>query len=256
MPFFQPCAHCQTPFQVKPSQAANKRFCSSECRIAVKSRLLICGYCGKEFSVPQRRSETVKFCSWECRVAGGNKTVPCAKCGRSFVQKQHQKHLYCSNECSYAMRAGRVLTLVKRQRHFKNCEVCGSSFRLTVTRERTARFCSRKCQATALGWDGRYKDGYGYAKTSRVGPNGPRFIHRILVEQALIAAEPNHHFLVENNEVKRLDRKVEVHHIDRNRSNNDLSNLLAVTKKAHAQIHTRNRKPDPWECWPPHPDHW
>ena len=72
----------------------------------------------------------------------------------------------------------------------------------------------------------------------------------------MLEEAPDHPFLVDVEGQKKLSPDVEVHHVDRVRSNNARDNLIAVTKPAHAQIHHRGKKPEPWECWPSNPTKW
>lgn len=229
----------------------------------------VCGHCAKPFLVPPRRSETVKFCSIECKTAGRRVTLTCAACGESFGRPKHLAHVkYCSNECAYSARKG-IQHADRIEPRYHTCEVCAVPFRITLTRKDTARFCSRVCQGKSpthrkhlsdrqrgekhWRWaGGRYEGKYGYVRVKGhdLASGEFHFEHRRVVEKAMLEMEPNHPFLVEIDDRKKLSREIEVHHIDRDRSNNALSNLLAVTKDAHAQIHHRNRKPEPWECWP------
>jgi hypothetical protein len=39
-----------------------------------------------------------------------------------------------------------------------------------------------------------------------------------------------------------LDRKEIVHHIDHNKRNNDISNLMVMTQSEHNKLHARERK--------------
>jgi transcription elongation factor Elf1 len=232
--------------------------------------LKVCGHCERSFSVPFRRHETVKFCSVECKNNAKRVTLVCAGCGGSFERRRYEAAAkYCSDACFHSAMVGATYDVGGRQRYHRACEVCGVEFRVTMTRKDTARFCSRACQsssptfraemsATQTGekhwrWaGGLYRRGTGYVRErgQNIGSATFRFEHRLVIERALLAAEPNHPFLIDTDGVKRLDPTIEVHHLDHDRSNNAFSNLLAVTKHAHAQIHHRNRKPDPWECWP------
>ena len=229
-----------------------------------------CGHCATPFLVPPRRSETVKFCSRECKTNAGRITIICAACGGSF---ERVKHLglakYCSTDCFHSATKGASLNVHRRERHYQRCEVCSVLFRVTFSRIGTARFCSRTCQSKSptfrseaseaqrgarshLWKGGLYKRGTGYVriKGGELGHKEFRFVHRFVVETAMLEMEPNHPFLVDVGGRKKLSEEIEVHHIDRDRSNNAFSNLLAVTKTAHARLHHKNRTPDPWECWP------
>lgn len=229
-----------------------------------------CGHCAKSFSVPVRRSETVKFCSVACKVAAKRVTISCEVCGSSFERKKHLASAkYCSQVCYHQASKGRPKNGHVRERHSCVCEYCAAPFEVILSRKDTARFCSRVCQSKSpafrkevseaqrgeKGWrwtGGTYQGKWGYVRVSEQGPTARQFRsqHRVVVETAMLEAEPNHPFLVDVKGKKRLSREIEVHHIDRNRSNNAFTNLLAVTKDAHALIHHRNRTPKPWECWP------
>lgn len=236
----------------------------------------VCENCAKEFSVPNRRSEQVRFCSIPCKAESGNKSVECTVCKEIFSCKLHEDRKYCSRTCFHASARGAKHAIdPNAQMHYKDCEVCGKNFRVTLTRKDTARWCSRKCQSASpefraersaqtqgdkhWRWaGGLYKNHGGYIRHKRkcLGDESVTLNHRATVFAAMIIDSPNHPFLVSVDGVFKLSPNIEVHHIDRNRSNNALSNLLAVTKLAHAQIHHRNKKPEPWECWPSNPIAW
>jgi hypothetical protein len=102
------------------------------------------------------------------------------------------------------------------------------------------------------GGDRALKTGYIRNKRQVLGTTYVTYPHRVVLSDALMKADPKHPFI----EGDRLSSKIDVHHIDRDRTNNSLSNLLAVTKLAHARIHHQNERPLPGECWPPDPLIW
>lgn len=230
----------------------------------------VCGHCATSFQVPVRRHETVKFCSVGCKNNAKRCTLICATCGNSFERKKHDDFAkYCSNACYHSSRVGVARKVKNPHRHLRTCEVCAIEFRVMLARKDTARWCSRACQSKSnafrsemsetqkgeKGWrwsGGRYQFRSGYVRARGAGLNSKRtnFEHRVVIERAMVEAEPNHPFLIEVDGAKKLDPKIEVHHIDLDRTHNEFSNLLAVTKQAHARIHHRNMKPEAWECWP------
>lgn len=239
----------------------------------------VCEKCGTGFTVPPRRSEEVRFCSRACKTAAGRITLHCAACGKLFERvssDQRGQAAYCSRECYHAGQQGRPKQLPdSRPRYVKTCEVCAAEFRVTKTRSETARFCSRVCQKLSATFakecserqqgekshrwtGGKYKDHAGYIrqKAKRLGVETVAWEHRAVILEAMLAQAPHHPFIDRAGAKPRLRSDIDVHHIDRDRAHNDLSNLLAVTRQAHALIHLTNRKPEPWECWPPNPDKW
>lgn len=238
--------------------------------------LKVCQCCSKEFSTPNRRSEQVKFCSLKCKTKAGQKTVKCVACKSMFTCKLHEDKKFCSRSCFHEFSKGRKhLVDPDRPRYYKNCEVCGNQFRVTLTRKDTARFCSVKCRSISpelrieisermqgekhWRWAGGEREnsrGYIRHKRKVLGTEKVMFNHRAVILAALLESEPNHPFLITVDGVVKLDPNIEVHHIDRNRTNNELSNLLAVTKMAHSNIHHKNLKPKPWECYPRDPLVW
>lgn len=239
----------------------------------------VCQKCGVNFSVPLRRSDEVKYCSRDCKTEAGYATVACACCGVEVKRKLSEirgQAVYCSTDCYNKTKKGRKHKVDPAQpRYFKNCEVCSKEFRVTLTRKDTARFCSRECQSNSPEWrkqasevqqgekhwrwsGGKYLTHQGYIRHKRkvLGQESATFNHRIVMQEALLQADPNHPFLMKVDGKVKLSSDVEVHHIDRDRANNELSNLLIVTKMAHAKIHHFNTKPKENECWPPNPTNW
>ena len=102
------------------------------------------------------------------------------------------------------------------------------------------KFCSRKCLSQFWRGEnhpafkgGRFIDNFGY-------------VH-ILVEGAgKYILE--HRFLMENKIGRRLTNQEHVHHIDGDKSNNSLNNLMLLTINEHARIHGDERKGKPRVC--------
>jgi len=237
-----------------------------------------CDRCEKEFLVSPRRSDEVRFCSRECKAAAGRVALTCGCCGVQFEKKKSEVSrsllFFCSPDCYKSSQKGKPKNVSGHQRYHKKCEVCAKEFRVTLTRKDEARFCSRECQAISPAykqecserqlrekswrWSGGvYYSSSGYVATRDAMLGSERIgEHRLVVLKAMLELAPWHPFLTQKDGKWRLSRDIEVHHIDRDRSNNELSNLLAVTKEAHAQIHHNNTKPKPWECWPINPKTW
>lgn len=242
--------------------------------------LKVCAHCQKDFKVSPRRHEEVKYCSRVCKTEAGYARYKCEVCSTQFKRKwsdnAESKQRFCSRSCYHSVQKGRKLSVdPDAPRYYATCGQCQTVFRTTKTRQTTARWCSKKCQVSSPLWrqmcsevqqgekhwrwsGGKYQFSTGYVREKR-NVNGQalvRFEHQRVVLEAMLRECPGHPFIVESAGRHKLHRDIEVHHIDRDRANNALENLLAVTKDAHAQIHHRNRKPQPWECWPPNPSRW
>jgi hypothetical protein len=130
---------------------------------------------------------------------------------------------YCSRKCQYADR----ITSAK-----KRCEICGEPIRVNPSRPQK-RFCSYACRGKAMRGEAhpQYKQGkistYGYIYDRKAGEFW--FEHRKIAEQIM---------------GRRLDRGEIIHHIDGNRRNNRIENLMYFpTISAHRLFHSGKGKP-------------
>jgi len=130
----------------------------------------------------------------------------------------------------------------------KICPTCGKRFETWPNDDNA--FCSRKCvnrKGTRRGaknsyWKGgrtRHSDGYIYVRSPYhpFSSNGYVFEHRLVMERYLLEHEPDHPALIRIGEQKYLSPEWDTHHGDENRSNNKLSNLVAMTKTEHKKLH-------------------
>lgn len=245
-----------------------------------------CETCGKEFSVKRYLFDVRKHCSAECKHKANRVTLTCKCCGKIWETWKSQVAIkgrpgagqFCSKEC-----ADKGLVKPKPDRPpkkspseiYKVCEVCDTTFRVYPCRKDTARFCSNHCKGISEAYrakcseqqqgekswrwaGGVYKRGTGYSrlKKNQHGFQIYLFEHTAVMVEWMLEVDPQNPFLVNVGGVMRLHPDVDVHHIDRVRDNNDRSNLLVVTKPAHAKIHHKGSKPAPWECWPKNPTKW
>lgn len=153
--------------------------------------------------------------------------VTCNQCKKEFdkakkaitqqLKKGHSNH-YCSKACS-----------LQHQREFQRngtvegCYNCGKPvYRSKEKLERSKsgrRFCCNKCASISLGKEMR-------------GANHPSYIdgqgkyREIAYEKWGTACV-----------ICGYDRVINVHHIDKNRKNNDISNLIVLCPNHHAEAH-------------------
>ena len=245
-----------------------------------------CETCGKEFSVKKYLFDVRRHCSAECKRKANRITLICKCCGNAWETWKSQVAIkgrpgagqFCSKDC-----ADKSLIKPKPEKPpkkqpseiYKVCEVCEATFRVYPCRKDTARFCSNHCKGISevyrakcseqqqgeKSWrwsGGKYAthEGYVRAKSSKNGKEIFRFEHSRVMIEWITEEDPHSPFLIDIDGTKRLHPDVEVHHIDRIRSNNERSNLMVVTKDAHAKIHHKGSKPAPWECWPKNPTKW
>lgn len=186
-----------------------------------------CKVCGKEELVCPSRFKSYKTCSFECSSVyrkSLNLNCICPICGIKFHAKPHHlKSLKwgepcCSMSCSAEQRREKMSGENNHQFGLKG--------------ELNASFKSKK-----------HISNYGYMLiTMPEHPfcdcDGKVREHRIVAEEFL---------LTEENSVKvdgkyYLDQKLEVHHKDLNRLNNDPSNLMLLTKSEHMTLHQKLRR--------------
>jgi len=192
------------------------------------TRKINCKYCGKEIIIKQGK----KFCSRGCysKWQGenlkrensynwkGRKEVACGRCGKKFRVTLESKQKYCSMECKY------------NPREKISCEVCNKEIMVTPTQIHRARFCSKECQ-------------YIWMSENIVGANHPNWLgglsfepygiefNDILKEE--IRERDNRQCQYCGLDEEQSIRKLDVHHIDYNKKNNDKSNLISLCCRCH-----------------------
>lgn len=151
--------------------------------------------------------------------------LDCLNCKNKFfrsrgeINKRKKKgyKMFCSKNCASEHRRNTNRTTL-------NCYMCGIEFdRINCNVNKERNFCSHTCSNKYIGE-------FFKGKKKRTYVNG-EFIYRKL------AFENNPHScaLCDFSEQYAL----EVHHIDKNRKNNDLSNLIVVCANCHRGIHKK-----------------
>lgn len=190
----------------------------------------VCVVCGGKFRVPPVRAESAKTCSMACK-------------GKLWTKQNEEARPRLA------------------------CKVCGGMFTCPPSHEGRRQTCSPQCAdkarvissnrpgPTNFHWKGGqsgHADGYLYLLVSGhpfAKTGSYVFEHRLVMEQWMREAAPNHKFLVDVDGLKYLSPDIEVHHIDENKRNNRRKNLLACTSSAHRVIH-HGKPPMAGEVWP------
>ena len=183
-----------------------------------------------------------------------NKIEICKYCGVEFEKsKKHKLGKFCSNKCSVEYR---------KYNNDPNCKcpVCGLEFYMKqsqINKNKTTTcgiVCSNKLRSLNLKGEGNHQFGLKGNKNSsfkdgetlkdkyiRVySPDHPHcdksgrvLKHRLIAENYLL----NEYNSVDINGIKYLSLDFAVHHLDLNKLNNNLDNLIVLTHSQHTFLH-------------------
>jgi 5-methylcytosine-specific restriction endonuclease McrA len=134
------------------------------------------------------------------------------------VTADNKPNLYCSRECYEKFRATRVEVI---------CKFCGKSKLKTPSRAKVSSYCNKTCKYAHLAT----------IRTEMVGPKNPNFIDGrsgIVHEYRKKALKVQEYKCAV---CERTNLKLYIHHIDCNRANNSLQNLIILCAACHVKIH-------------------
>lgn len=172
-----------------------------------------CLHCGKEVKIPTHRLETFKFCSRSCGAlyVRQQHTTDCVICGTSFahIASRANKAKYCSRKCYYKGQSDKGKTEFE-------CQHCHKKFNAPKSTNR--KFCSKQCvnKSSKKTWK-------------------PTFT---TVRKALEARGQINK--CEKCGYDEYPQILGVHHIDKNRKNNELSNLIVLCPICHSLAHMKH----------------
>lgn len=187
-----------------------------------------CEYCGiiKQYKSP---SLVKRFCSYKCsnqwkwenvRKRAEQIAFVCENCGKTFfiqksdVKKRTQKFKirFCCLEC--------YRSFIKTKE--KICINCQKSF---LPKDNRNNFCSKECYLEYIKRTGiKKRNGFWYENGYKVLYNNGNSIKE-------------HIYIMEQHIGRKLLPNEVVHHIDKNKTNNDISNLLLLTQSEHSKLH-------------------
>lgn len=210
MPVDKTCERCGTPFRVKPKDA-NQRFCTRLCKISFE----------KEFGRLGARVPETDFICKQCSSPFSFKPAYV----RAYEKKFGILPKYCSMKCSDL---GRRADAEARAVSDLTCIQCGKT--ITDVRKpsgylrRGRCLCSSECRAMfrRLSYQTKFPEGNS---VQRIGRNG--YIRWVVPGKNGEPARETfyHRYVMEQHIGRRLLSDETVHHINGDRSNNDLSNL-------------------------------
>ena len=178
----------------------------------MKSKDIACRHCGTMVLIPPHRFATFKYCSRRCGALAirVEMSANCHVCGKHFshIASRANSAKYCSRGCYY--KAMHIKGTVRVQ-----CHHCGKVFQDSPSTHR--KFCSRQC--TRKSSIDVWQPGFQTARKN--------MIHRDMLRQCERCGY-------------REERQIlVVHHRDRNRRNNALSNLEVLCPNCHALEHRK-----------------
>ena len=175
------------------------------------------------------------------------------------------KHHCCSRECAAKLRI-KIATETDPDYLNCTCPICGTKFHLKpyAAKKFKTHTCSPECLETLrrnymvgennhqyglrgelnASWEGgRFVTNHGYVKLYMPdhpfsSPTGYILEHRYVAEQYLLNDENS----IEINGKRYLSPNYIVHHIDENKQNNDVSNLMVLTLSEHQTLHNKKNK--------------
>lgn len=179
----------------------------------MKSPNKICLYCGIAYHVKPYLIPTSKYCSNICK--NKNATIKikakCLICNKEFkhISARCNTAKYCSNQCRYKAHKDKGRTQYE-------CQHCHKLFNAPLSTKR--KYCSKQCvnKSSHLTFKPNYTT-----------------VRKAMIARGLITCcnrcNYNHEPLI-----------LGVHHIDRNRNNNELTNLEVLCPNCHSLEHLKH----------------
>jgi hypothetical protein len=149
--------------------------------------------------------------------------LSCELCQKEFISRKDQLRRFCSKECS---------SLDRRKREISTCANCNIEFETKLSCQKASksgfRFCSRACKDKAQCIGGIKEimpPHFGTGKSSRAYRN----LYRQLTQ--------NENLCCLRCSYNEFECGIDIHHIDRDRNNNVLENLIALCAPCHRALH-------------------
>jgi hypothetical protein len=135
---------------------------------------------------------------------------------------------------------------------FKECEICREMFRTKKSHFDRRKTCGKECDAKRRKtlYVGERNPNFGNRGEKCYAWKGGRRIHQGYVE-LLMHEHPmsnkdgcvrEHRLIMSDHLGRLLEPHEDVHHIDGNKLNNDITNLVVLTRSQHTSIHNKEKE--------------
>lgn len=172
-----------------------------------------CVHCKTIFTVPDYRKNTALFCGRSCMALHSRVQIEadCAECGCKFthISSRVNKAKYCGPDCYHK-------AMSKKGKTHYHCLHCGVEFLGALSQKR--KYCSKACvnKASQSEWRPDFS-------TVR-----KKMVLRGMLTSCIRCGYSEHSEILG------------VHHKDRNRKNNDFSNLEVLCPNCHSLEHKKH----------------
>lgn len=187
----------------------------------------------------------------------------CKRCGKNF-EFTASRQCFCSKDCKNSFYEDKFMGKPNTA-----CDICGKPYRLKPSHLAKIKVtcCSKKCSAIyrqrLMSGEGNHQYGligelnasfradwnfttFGYIYLRFYNhpfksKNKLIFAHRLIMEEYLRVNSPDNPNLVSvpNFPIKFLKPEIHIHHINENKLDNRISNLLCLTKSEHQALHSK-----------------
>lgn len=170
-----------------------------------------CKFCKQVKPITRSHRKDRIYCSRKCYNLNHHTITKCLVCSKDFTHHKTKKRRFCSNACSIKSRY---------PDRSKNCRVCNEIFKITAVNVENI-YCSKKCY-----------DCSGVRSVKKIREKNPNFIGgKFSYRRYALRELPN--FCCICHSAKKLD----AHHIDSDRENNELWNLAILCHTCHMKYH-------------------
>lgn len=200
---------------------------------------LVCQQCGEKFIISPSRKKC-RYCSENCKEYARYVSRTCKWCSREFLTTRKNQQKYCSKFCRSERNRARLREKYRQSPYIsKLCAWCKQEFH---TKEKSARFCSKICISAWQSETKRGKNSPNWKGGTSFEPYPPEFNKQLKRE---IRKRDKYCCricgMTQKEHKMRYKRQLCVHHIDSDKTNNNMNNLVTLCDSCHSRISgTRN----------------